>query len=101
MKVKLAYGRAGIEVEFPDTNVDIIEPRFVDGLPDEGVALREALRQPIGTRPLRELVRASDSVAVIFSDRTRPTPSERVLPVGPAALSNTPPGKINSITSGG
>jgi len=101
MKVKLAYGRSGIEVEFPDTNVEIIEPRFVDGLPDEGAALRQALRQPIGTRPLRELVRAEDSVAVIFSDRTRPMPSERVLPVVLSELENTSRENITLINAVG
>ena len=101
MKVRLAYGRAGIEVEFPDTNVDIIEPRFVDGLPDEGAALREALRQPIGTRPLRELVGTEDSVAVIFSDRTRPMPSDRVLPIVLSELENTSRENITLINAVG
>ena len=32
---------------FPDTGVDIIEPEFVEGLPDEAHALQEALRHPL------------------------------------------------------
>lgn len=79
MRVKLAYGRAGLWVDLPDDAV-VIEPRFVPGLPDERAALRDALRSPIGTAPLRELVRPDDTVAVVFSDLTRPMPNDRVLP---------------------
>lgn len=79
MRVKLAYGRAGLWVDLPDDAV-VIEPRFVPGLPDERAAMRDALRSPIGTAPLRELVRPDDTVAVVFSDLTRPMPNDRVLP---------------------
>ncbi len=81
MRVKLAYGRSGLWVELPDENVTVVEPRFVEGLPDEEAALRDALRHPIGTPPLRELVRAEDTVAIVFSDITRPQPRKRMLPV--------------------
>ena len=79
MRVKLAYGRTGLWVDLPDDAV-VIEPRFVPGLPDEQEVLREALRSPIGTAPLRELVRPDDTVAVVFSDLTRPMPNDRALP---------------------
>ena len=48
--IALAYGRHGLIVDLPEP-VDLIEPRFVPGLPDETAALREALRQPIGFAP--------------------------------------------------
>ena len=57
MKIKLAYGKSGLEVDFPESGVDVIEPRFIRGLPDEIAALRAALRNPIGSRPLREIVK--------------------------------------------
>ena len=101
MKIKLAYGRSGLEVEFPDAEVDVIEPRFIEGLPDEAAALRQALRQPIGARPLRELAKPGDSVAVIFSDRTRPMPSDRVLPVVLSELENTAPENVTLINAVG
>ncbi|MBM3804620.1 MAG: nickel-dependent lactate racemase [Acidimicrobiia bacterium] len=101
MKIKLAYGRSGLEAIFPDTHVDVIEPRFVDGLPDEAAALRQALRQPIGARPLRELAQAGDTVAVIFSDRTRPMPSDRVLPVVLSELENVLPHDVTLINAVG
>ena len=87
MRVKLAYGREGLEVALPETAaVTIIEPVYVAGLGDEQSALAEALAHPMGAPPLRDLVGRDDTVAVVFSDITRPMPNDRVLPVLLAAL---------------
>jgi nickel-dependent lactate racemase len=81
MRVKLAYGKEGLWVELPERNVTVVEPRYVPGLADEREALRQALRTPIGTPPLRDLVTPQDTVAIVFSDITRPQPRDRMLPV--------------------
>jgi len=97
MKVHLAYGRQGLDVELPEENVTVVEPQFVPAVPDEAAAVRAALRQPIGTPPLREMVRPEDTVAVVFSDITRPTPNDRMLPQLLAELSHVPREKITLI----
>ncbi|MGC9336073.1 MAG: nickel-dependent lactate racemase [Anaerolineae bacterium] len=81
MKLKLAYGRTGLWVDLPeDPPVTVIEPQSVPGLPDEQSAIRDVLRSPTGTPPLRQLLLPDDKVAVVFSDLTRPMPNDRVLP---------------------
>jgi nickel-dependent lactate racemase len=80
MHIKLAYGRNGLTVTLPDT-ADVLAPRFMSGLPDEVDALREALRNPIGTAPLATLVKPGDRVVVVHTDITRATPNDRILPV--------------------
>jgi len=80
VKVHLQYGREGLDVEIPGTDVTVVEPRFLPGLPAEAVAFRDAVRRPVGSPPLREIVRASDRVAVVIPDLTRPLPSDRLLP---------------------
>jgi nickel-dependent lactate racemase len=81
MHLRLAFGRSGLDVELPDdAPVTSIEPRFVPGLPDERAAIVAALRAPVGTLPLRQLVGTGDTVAVVHSDLTRPMPNDRVLP---------------------
>lgn len=85
MRVHLAYGKHGLDVELPPDAL-VVEPRHVPGLPDETAAIRQALRDPIGALPLRELVRRGDRVVVVHSDITRPMPNDRVLPVLLAAL---------------
>lgn len=80
MRVNLAYGRSGLIVELPDHTV-IIEPRFISGLTNETASIRDALRNPIGKPALNQLVSPHDTVAILFSDITRPMPNHRVLPV--------------------
>jgi len=89
MRVKLAYGKEGLWVDLPDERVTVVEPQFVPGLPDEATALREALRKPIGSPPLRKLVKPGQSVVIVFPDLTRPMPNDRVLPVLLAELEET------------
>lgn len=91
MRIKLAYGKDGLWIDLPDgAKVTVLEPRFVPGLSDEAAAIRAALRQPLGTGPLREMVGPQDTVAIAFSDLTRPMPSDRVLPVLLEELSYVP-----------
>lgn len=78
--IALAYGRHGLMIDLPGP-VDIIRPRFVPGLPDEAGALQQALRSPLGTPPLADLVRTGDSVVIVHTDITRATPNDRILPV--------------------
>jgi len=80
MRVKLAYGRDGLEVNLPD-GAEVILPRFVEGVPDETAALQNALRNPIASPPLKDLVEAGDKVIIVHTDITRPTPNDRMLPV--------------------
>jgi lactate racemase len=91
MRVHLQYGREGLDVRIPGTDVTVVEPRFVAGLGDERAAFQEAVRRPIGARPLREIVKATDRVAVVIPDLTRPLPSERLLPWLFEELSHLPP----------
>jgi nickel-dependent lactate racemase len=99
MRVRLAYGRSGLMVDLPSQSMDLIEPRFMDGLTDEAKAIRQALEQPIGSSPLRDIVAGADSVAIIFSDRTRPMPSDRVLPVILSELGQVPRERITLINA--
>ncbi len=81
MKVHLQYGRNGLAVDIPGDNVTPIEPRPVPGLADEESAFTEAVRDPIGTRPLREIVERGDRLAAMIADLTQPLPSDRLLPL--------------------
>ena len=67
-------------MEVPDS-ATMIEPQHMDGFDDEKAAVVEAMRQPIGdVRPLREMVKPSDRVAIVISDITRPTPNHKLVP---------------------
>jgi len=80
MKFKLAYGKTGLPIELGDPlNVTVVEPSFVPALPDPEAAVRDALREPIGSPPLGDLARPGMRVGVVFSDITRPAPNPLML----------------------
>jgi nickel-dependent lactate racemase len=81
MEIELAYGRSGIRINLPDhLHTEVIQPRFVEGIVDQQKAVREALSDPINSLSLRELVRPDQKVAIVFSDITRATPYDVLLP---------------------
>ncbi len=90
MQIHLQYGRDGLEVDLPSANVTLLEPRFLAGLADEGKEFQLAVRNPFGRRPLREMVAATDRVAIVIADITRPLPSDRLLSWIFAELAHVP-----------
>ena len=79
MNIELAYGHNGLTVDLPD-GTDVVESRFVPGVLDEAAAIRDALRRPIESPPLAAKVKPGDTVVIVHSDITRPTPNDRMLP---------------------
>jgi len=80
MKVNLAYGQGHLAVELPDDRTTVIQPSHTAGLPDERGAVLAVLDRPIGARPLREWLAPGDRVCILFTDITRATPNERLIP---------------------
>jgi len=80
MIVNLAYGQGHLPVELPDKRTTVIEPAHTLGLADERGAVVAALENPIGARPLRELIRPTDRICIVFTDITRATPNDRIIP---------------------
>jgi lactate racemase len=80
LQIKIAYGRNGLEIDFPD-DTDVIRPEFSHGLPDETQVIRQALRNPIKSKPLREIVQRGQKIVIVHTDITRATPNDRILPV--------------------
>jgi nickel-dependent lactate racemase len=80
MKIKLAYGQQGLDIDLPDARTTVIEPRHVAGLADEKSALLHALERPVDAAPLRQWLKPGGRVCVVFTDITRATPNHRIIP---------------------
>lgn len=81
MRVTLAYGAAGLEVNLPDSaNVTIYRKKPMPRLADERAAVAESLRRPVGSPPLAELARGAGSVCILACDNTRPAPNKLLIP---------------------
>jgi nickel-dependent lactate racemase len=95
MKIKLAYGREGLNIMLPDDlNVRVVEPVYIEGFPNQAQAVRDALCRPIASEPLKELVKSSDLVGIVFNDITRATPYDIILPVLLKQLDHVPDNQI-------
>lgn len=77
--VHLAYGRGGLPVQLP-AETTVISPAEAPGLADERAALVAALEAPIGAAPLRQWLHARTKICLVFTDITRATPNERLIP---------------------
>ena len=101
MKVLLAYGRTGLEIDVPDGCTDVVEPKEAPGIEDEEGNIAAAVRRPMATAALGELAGAGDSVVIVVNDGTRPMPSARVLPVLLAELAHVPRDQITILVATG
>ncbi len=88
-------------MDFPDRQTDVIEPVFVPGLMDEPAALTEALRNPAGSPPLRELIKPTDRICIVISDITRPAPNHLMTPAILNELSCVDPTNITLLVGTG
>ena len=80
MKVNLAYGSGHLPIEVPDDRTTVIEPAHIDGLADEKAAVLDALQNPIGSQPLLERISPDAKICIAFTDITRATPNDRIIP---------------------
>jgi len=95
VKVHLPYGKNGLDVDLPD-HADVFLPPSVDPLADPEAAIHRALVEPIGSPPLRDLIRPFDSVAIVISDITRPVPNRTLIPpiLETLAAADIPPERV-------
>ncbi len=80
MRVRLEYGRTGLEVELPaERVVRTLSYKDAPPLPDPAAALRSVLARPNGTPPLAELARGRSDACIVICDITRPVPNQLLL----------------------
>jgi nickel-dependent lactate racemase len=80
MRLRLEYGRQGLEVELPADRVTrTLAYKSAEPLANPPAALAACLAKPTGTPPLAELARGRASACVVICDITRPVPNELIL----------------------
>ncbi len=80
MTVNLAYGSGHLPIEVPNDRTTVIEPANITGLADEQAAVLGALQKPIGSQPLLERISPDTKICIAFTDITRATPNDRIIP---------------------
>ncbi|MDA1016963.1 MAG: nickel-dependent lactate racemase [Planctomycetota bacterium] len=80
MRIKLDYGKTGLEVEIPDEN--LVGPLGLQPIPpleNPVEELSRVLADPIAAQPLSRLARGKRSACILICDVTRPVPNELLL----------------------
>ena len=81
MKLEFGYGRGVQTVEVPERNViGILRSNPMEHQFRGEEAVRWAMEHPIGKKPLHQLAKPGQKVAIVTSDISRPLPTNKVLP---------------------
>jgi len=80
VKVRLAYGTTGLDLEIDESRTTVVEPVHHRAAADQVAVLRAVLRSPTSGPPLRERVRPGQTVAISACDGTRPQPRQLMIP---------------------
>ena len=81
MRIKLDYGRTGLDVDLPDDRlVGPLAIKPVAAARRSRAGRRQVLAHPIGTPPLAELARGRKNACILICDFTRPVPNRLLLP---------------------
>ena len=81
--MRLDYGKEGLDIKVkPEWNVTIFRPIKQESFNNPIEKIKEAIKNPIGTLPLSQILKTKKkvkSVCIIVSDSTRPVPSYLIL----------------------
>jgi len=78
---RVPYSTTSLEFSLPPAmTADLAVSRPVEPLPDPSLAVRQVLAHPTGAPPLRELAHAGSKVCIVFTDSTRATPEDLLVP---------------------
>ena len=79
MDIRVPYGKGDVGVTIDDERfAGSVYPNEVE-IEDEGAVLSHALGNPLGSASFDDFASGADDLVVIVNDRTRPTPTAKVL----------------------
>jgi len=80
-RLQVAYSKTTMEFDISsDIEVDIADAKQVKPIPDIQQGIQNALDEPLGSPPLRELAQPGQKVCLVFTDITRSTPDHLLVP---------------------
>ena len=78
MKTAILYGKGELKLNVPE-NTSIIEPNFINGLENPKESIKNALRNPINSSPLKSKLKKNKTLAISICDITTAQPRKIVL----------------------
>lgn len=81
MKIPIAYGKKGLEIEVPDRNLmKVLSMKGAVPVHNPRDALIAALKAPIASAPFGKITEGARSACIAICDITRPVPNALLLP---------------------
>ena len=80
MKIQFPYGKTHLEYDFDHVKVLTSSIEEYDPKLSQDALVAAAMVAPVGSAPLRELVKDKQNIVIIASDHTRPVPSKVIMP---------------------
>jgi lactate racemase len=81
MKLRLDFGRTGLQVNVPDKNLAaVLETKRIPEIANPDTVLRESLKIPINAPAFETLAKKARTCCIVVSDKTRPVPNKVILP---------------------
>lgn len=78
---EIPYGRSEIAFQLPPGMTgEVLVSKSVQPVADVEAAVAEALADPVDSRPVRELASDGDQVCIVFTDITRASPDDVLVP---------------------
>jgi nickel-dependent lactate racemase len=82
MRYTIPYGASSVSFEAdPEAVIFEGKGRNIPPVPDLRKAVRDALDSPIGTPPLRDMLKGGEKILFLVEDSTRSTPLAEIMPV--------------------
>lgn len=80
MKIQIAYGKSGLEINVPDKNlIKVLTMSGSTPLPYPELTLAGSLNSPIASAPLKKIARGKRSACIVICDITRDIPNFMLL----------------------
>lgn len=81
MKIDIAYGKEGLNIDVPDKNlVKVLGMTEKPVIPNPQEETLRKIDSPIGTQPLSELAKGKKTACIVICDITRPVPNTTIVP---------------------
>ena len=82
MRIPFLYGKGEMSVTCPEENVlAVVAPGAMPEAGNEAQTIRDAVRNPIGSRRLGEIAGPGDTVVIVTDDHARPAVGWKIVPV--------------------
>ena len=101
MNVDFPFGTKNLSLSLPEEMTTLITPTFLPPLPDIEGAIKNNLRNPINSNPLRREIKSHQTVSISICDITRAIPTSTILPILLSEIRHIPKNNVSILVATG